>query len=395
MKKLLIFASLFLASCGASKYQKLTNASTIAVKEFDATIPFLYENNVMLVEVIIKNKPYNLIFDTGASTSVLSKQVADELGLKPELYLKVTDSRDQSEKLPMSSVDTLQVGGIDFLNQAVIIVEWPQNSIFKCEHIDGLLGINAIRKAHWVIDYNKQQMHFSNQALADTVGFVFTALKYANTRPSFDIAIDSIPFENILMDLGSGGFIDLDKKSALMAFGSSLSEILHGKHYDGATQGLFGSLMDTTLEIEPKQLRVGEAIVYNPIITLETDKTPKFGNRFFENYTLCLDFKKKRFGLKPNQDSTVYKGSPNFGFVPFLEDSIFTIVSIHNNSKAFADGFRAGDEILSVNKTTAKTLDYDFCNGLDFLNSMKNIDTTTVIFAKQPEVIYTYYRTIH
>ncbi len=395
MRKLLVFAVLIFASCGGNKYQKLQEASTVAKGNFDATIPFVYEDNVMIIEVIIKHKTCRLIFDTGASSTLLSKQVADALGLKPAFYLDITDSREQTEKLPFSSVDTLQLGGVNFLNQAVVIAEWPPNSIFACEKIDGLLGITAIKNAHWVIDYKKREMRLSSKPLPDTSGYVFSPLKYANTRPSFDIVVDAVPIKDVLMDLGSGGFIDLDKRSTLVSFEYRLSEIMHGKHYDGATQGIFGSLMDTVLEIKPNEVRVGEAIVYNPIITLETDKTAKFGNRFYQNYTLYLDFQNKRFGLKPNQDFTVYKGERSFGFVPFLEDSVFSIVSIHSNSKAFADGFRAGDEVVALNGTTAQMLKYDFCDGLEFLNSMKNIDTTTIIFAKQPEVTYTYYRAIH
>src|SRR5947199_1049151 len=66
----------------ATHAQRFAPALT-ALESLPVTIPFDASNNLIIIEAMINDRgPYRLVVDTGSSHHVLSREVAEMLGLK-------------------------------------------------------------------------------------------------------------------------------------------------------------------------------------------------------------------------------------------------------------------------------------------------------------------------
>lgn len=106
--------------------------------------------------------PFNLIFDTGASMTIIEKQTAEKLGLADKVQATrsalgaggaVTSSILKVESIEVDDIKVrdLQVGILDLSN------------ISKCACIGefgGIIGYNFVKDYRIIIDYPKQEISF-------------------------------------------------------------------------------------------------------------------------------------------------------------------------------------------------------------------------------------------
>ncbi len=387
----LVVICLWVTSCISSSYQRLRNTSGVAGSDFHAQLPFDYGSKLIVINVSIRGNTYPFIFDTGASSTVISRALADSLKLKSRTRITTRDSRGQKKKLPVGMLDTLQIGGVTFYNSTAIVVDWPEPSAIECISWAGILGNNIIRHANWRIDYQRQLIELSSDTLGKEEDFFFTDMHFAHSRPRLDIAVDSFAFEKVLLDLGSGGGIDLQLARAKKKMGKSLKHYLRSKALDGSSEGLFGTFLDSNYILRASALHMGKTRVYEPVVSLEARSKSKVGNRLLENFVLYLDYTNKRIGFSVREKDITYGYQKTFGFVPGLRDSIFRVTSIHLAGDAYARGIRQGDTLLSIAHKTPADFDYDPCRVYAFVRALSGNDSVQFVTKKSPDYLQTLY----
>ena len=77
---------------------------------------------VPVINVIFnKRKTYEMLLDTGASGTVLTVQMAEELGLKPEGYVLVKTPSNNAVPFPTTTVNSIKVGTAELKKTKVAV----------------------------------------------------------------------------------------------------------------------------------------------------------------------------------------------------------------------------------------------------------------------------------
>lgn len=122
-----------------------------------------YKYGLILVDISLtfKGKSIvieNMVVDTGAARTLVSQTVVEEIGLGVELQDRIVTyyGIGGKEHAFRKRVDQIQIG--EFTEKEV---ELDFND-FGYDDINGLLGLDLLMKAGYIIDLSKLQMNKSN-----------------------------------------------------------------------------------------------------------------------------------------------------------------------------------------------------------------------------------------
>jgi Aspartyl protease len=109
----------------------------------------------VFVPVVINGRPLRFIFDTGASISAVTPEVAEALQLVPDGTTKVNGTISAR----LTRIATLSVGSIEHRGVRVAIVALPEEKRID-ERFDGVLGLDILSQHDVAIDFPRQQFVF-------------------------------------------------------------------------------------------------------------------------------------------------------------------------------------------------------------------------------------------
>jgi len=119
-------------------------------------INFNSESNVIIVYVEIKVgdkivRP-KMALDTGATYVMVPWDIAEALGLKPELSKEKTEMITASgvEKSPLVTLETMRVAGNNVKNVKAIVHDLPAKS-----YVDGLIGLSFLKNFNLNINFKE------------------------------------------------------------------------------------------------------------------------------------------------------------------------------------------------------------------------------------------------
>ncbi len=381
MKNALWFPVLFvLAACGSLQnldYYRVRSASKIMSTGFEETIRFKEDRPLIIIPVQIKGETYDFIFDTGASTTVVSRELAGKLSLEKKADVNAGDSKGNKKNLSVALVDTMTIAGVHFGDIAAAIVDWPEYSVIECLAPAGIIGNNLIRHCNWVVDYKEYTMYLSDGNL-QREGMHYVPMKYPNGRPYLQVQADSLEISECLLDLGSSGNLDVST-SIVKSKGWNWQKYPHVYEIDGSSQGLYGSKMDTTIHVKVDSLRIGSYVLYNPLVEIEKPSGSKIGTRILEQSIVHLDYSGERVGFLPYDSIAHYQHKGKAGVTIMMDTAGFYISSIQRNGEAWEKGLRYGQRVHSLNGMQYPDFD-GLCDYMDYLFSMENkVDTVQII----------------
>ncbi|MEK6826487.1 MAG: retropepsin-like aspartic protease [Nanoarchaeota archaeon] len=119
-------------------------------------INFNKESNVIDVHIEIKNGNKTLrpkmALDTGATFVMIPLEIAETLGLHPELSQEKTEMITASgvEKVPIVTLKLVRFAGKEVTNVKAIVHDLPQKS-----YVDGLLGLSFLRNFNISINFKE------------------------------------------------------------------------------------------------------------------------------------------------------------------------------------------------------------------------------------------------
>jgi clan AA aspartic protease (TIGR02281 family) len=124
----------------------------------DATrIPFITGHQLVLVSVVLNGtKAFRFIVDTGAQRLVISRYVADMLGLDithPLRFEAIVTAERQTPPAAVVRLDSLQVGGIRVRGLEASVFDLPSTL-----RADGLLGLNFLRRFRVTFEFDRSTL---------------------------------------------------------------------------------------------------------------------------------------------------------------------------------------------------------------------------------------------
>jgi len=195
MKNILaiLFISVLLVGCNSSRVAALMKKGAVSQTNFKKEIPFEMRLGVIIIKVSIAGKEYDFLFDTGAPL-IISEKLATHLNAKTKGKGKARDSRGQRVDIEYILLDTLNIGGIDFLKTGAGIIDFSQSNTIECLGFDGIIGANLMRNAIWQINYEKQIITLTNSP--DSLSFSSDTLTVpfetkSSGTPMVDLKMDS------------------------------------------------------------------------------------------------------------------------------------------------------------------------------------------------------------
>jgi predicted aspartyl protease len=139
-----------------------------------STVPFRLvggQNPLILVPVHVDDKgPYEFILDTGASHCLLSKELAEILGVRPEIERQAMGAGGPV-KLAFAHVASMAVGATRQCNvQVAITDELKRIGTAIRSRVDGDLGFEFLKDFPLTIDYRTGALGFASRLEADHGG---------------------------------------------------------------------------------------------------------------------------------------------------------------------------------------------------------------------------------
>ena len=136
--------------------------------------------NKMIMSVNINGQPANLLVDTGSSQIILDAEAAASFGVQASqrglIYFPLTQINGQD--LPVGFAQNLTAGGMNFGSSPVAL----RNSMHSgtgSGHIDGVLGLNILRRHKAVINCRTKLVFFKvDQARQTNLSAVASSQKF-------------------------------------------------------------------------------------------------------------------------------------------------------------------------------------------------------------------------
>jgi len=357
-------------------YLGFTQLNGFKVENGRVEIPFRYQNNFILVDVLFDNVfPLTFIFDTGSeNTILLQKTYANWLNIKYVRDYKVFGADLQRELLVhlATGVD-LTLSSTSANNSPILILEedYFQFEKYTGLKIHGILGMDLFRLSFIQINYKRQKiiLHSPDEFREPSGKFVaFPAEIYRNkfylsTRGSvqnnkevdLNLLIDTGANISLLLHNKSDSTITLPSKLIPGKLGDGLGGFIEG--YMGRTQALsIGdfSFSNIVTNFQELPLNLDKTTINNRNGILGNELLSRFNIIFvpFRNTIYLKPEKNYNRGFKFDRSGIVLIASG-------LNLRRFTVIDVIPNSPAANAGLKKGDLIVRVNGISTRLLEIE------------------------------------
>jgi len=336
-------------------------------------IPFRYQNNFILVDVLFNNIfPLTFIFDTGSeNTILLNKTYAELLNIKYDRDYTVYGADLQRELLVhLAKGINLELPGISANNSPILIVD---EDYFQFEKyiglkIHGILGMDLFRLTFIQINYKRQKIILhspedfkkpSNKFVAFPIEiyrnkfYLTTRGSVQNNKPvDLTLLLDTGANISLLLHNKSDSTITLPSKLIPGKLGDGLGGFIEG--YMGRTQSLsigdfsFNNIVTNFQELPPD---LNRRDINNRNGILGNELLCRFNVIFvpFANTLYLKPEKKYNRGFKFDRSGIVLIASG-------LDLRRFTVIDVIPDSPAANAGLQKGDVIVRVNGISTRSL---------------------------------------
>jgi predicted aspartyl protease len=347
----IILLSIMVNDCKASsKEENILNGGYISTKRIkESTVPFESKDGLIYVKVRINEseKEYNFVLDTGAGATVISKNVAESLGLKVESKVNATDATNNSQNVDLVTLKSLKMGEVAVNNCGAIIIDLGNVESYGLK-FDGCIGTNFLKLFIVNIDNENEHVTFSTkQSYLENLNIdKFLNFTYSEGHlPLIKVKLADGTLVDAVVDTGMVGSVlpipikNLDQfqsylncklvKSQGSTFGSAFS----------SSNGIYSRLNE--IWIDDNQVR------NLPIVFCDTDYL-YMPNGLLSHYNMIINYPKRKMFLIPIKDKPFETNILTFGFMAQTgADGKRYIVGIYEGSPAEKNGLKVGDQVIS------------------------------------------------
>lgn len=320
----------------------------------------------------INNNDLVFYFDTGASTSLLDKESAKKSGILPNAE-KFIEGAGGKVKYEMALNQKVEINGMEIHAVDIVLENLTRLKKQLGYDFDGIIGYALLKNYISEIDPDNKVINlYPRNAPLNYTGYTKHPFTFDNNIniPQLDVEIELKNNEKlkgkIFLDSGAGLTLlintpfkeenELDKKSK--------------KILTTSTENL--SKKSTNQQIALKSLTFAGHTFYDLPVGMAADNAGVssykgylgiLGSEIINRFNMILDYDAKALYLKPNRLYSTPFNIPLTGFTLKTNEQNQVVVSkISEESPAYQDGMREGDQILAINNIQHPTLEK--CNEL-------------------------------
>lgn len=305
------------------------------------TIPFTKTVGLMKVPVQINGEIYSFIFDTGAEGCAIRSDLIDELNASWVKEEPLYDSHNNESMQSIYKLDSVQLGNKTFND--VHMLSFPNNPIFTCLEIDGIIGVNIIEQCKWIFDFGNEFIGIIEMDF-DLIHENFLSLPFfiEGLRPiiSLEIGNKTIDF---LFDSGATTS-DIDSVSVEAVKENILKSYKQIRETSGA--------ITVNYKNEGDRIFVKANISSDYLAEFNTISIGenKIGNRFWNGNQVYLNWKEQKLALRITNDAR----NKYFGIAFKIKDTSIVVSSLLDTEQMGKHQINIGDRVLSINGITFK-----------------------------------------
>ena len=337
------------------------------------TIDFKFINNLIVIPLQINTSDtLFFILDTGVRPTLLT-EFSDTISFKTVDSTKIRGLGEGDDLTVWHTFDnTILMKDILLNNQNVYVLERDKFELSEKMGmtINGIIGFSIFNNFVVEIDYEKEQITFSNpqkfKYKRRHKKWIGMPLHIYNGKPYTQIEIslnrDTTIMADVLIDLGASDAVWLFPNSNDSINYDSLKNSYYlGQGLSGDIYGYQGILNNVKLNNknilnnvtvcfpEPKGLNVPAGYDIE-------GRNGSIGSEILRRFDLIIDYSNNIMLLKKNSS---FKDDFNFDLsgieivAPFVNLRYYQILYVQRNSPAYSAGLKAGDIILKINNLSA------------------------------------------
>lgn len=363
---LFLFASSLLFS------QKLAfDQGKINQKNYYEEISFELVNDKIILPVIINNKTFKFLLDTGAP-NVISKTVLTEINVKNSKKINVSDANNQSDEMEMVAIESMKLGNLSFDNNVALVSDLDNHFILKCFKMDGFIGSNLLRNSVIKISLKDKKIIITDNIKNLQTKAKPFKLKLISEQKSPYITIKffdkkkHIVSEEVLIDTGMDGFYEMSNRAFNIFSNENVFKEL-SRSTGSSSIGLFGTAPSKEqILLKAPFLKVNGTTFENLITNTTDDNNSRLGLDLLKHGDIIIDFKKKKFYFEAVENVVLDKKPPIYSAT--IIDNKYSVGFVWDES--FRDKLSYGDEIIRVDSFVLEEM--DFCDIVKIKNFRKD-----------------------
>lgn len=334
-------------------------------------IPFeLYEDKYILINIPGPESNDSMVFyfDTGASTTLMDKKVAEKHNLKAD-YRQNVPGASGNKSYDIATKQKIYLTRHLFVeNVNVVLEDLTRLNGSLGKKFDGIIGYDILKNYITKIDFDKKKIYlypFKEKLHTTEFSEINFTFKNGIPIPQFPVTIELLNGEkfsdDIFFDSGAGLLLMLntpfqEKNNIIKQVGKTVSSTNNNLSDKSVTTlSVIKSLEIATYKFEGKLP-----------ITISSDKAGVssysgylgiLGSEIINRFNIILDYSTLKLYLKPNE---LYHKEFVTAVSPIklsLIDGAIIISGVTEGTEAYLKGLREGQTIVSINGITTSGIE--------------------------------------
>jgi len=328
------------------------------------------ENDLALVPIHInqQQKVLRFLLDTGAEITIIDARTAQDLDLPEGKDIDVLTVGKQST-VPTVRINNLRLGPVRV--GPIDVAKYDLTGLTRgvSSRVDGVIGIDVLRRRPFTIDYGKKQLSFGEPSrLRNAAGAVRAPMRKGQGGYVISAIVNGTNRIELLLDTGTN-FTQLPSQvwQQLTKEWQPQSVLCGAKstgHDDsGSCFARLESMSFESLKIDHpvvKFLSQQQAGVFG-----EPDPPSLLGTDFLQRFVVIIDFPNEEIVFVPSSTFTVdpYEYS-TVGIQYVKQGTTYLVASVLEGSPAAQTDVQVGDEIIAIRGQQVARLSKDDMHAL-------------------------------
>lgn len=339
-------------------------------KNYYEEINFELVNDKIMLPVVINNKTFTFLLDTGAP-NVISKTVLAEINVENSKKINVSDANNQSDEMEMVAIKSMKLGNLTFDNTTALVSDLDNHFILKCFKMDGFIGSNLLRNSVIKISLKDKKIIITDDIKNLQTKSKPSKLKLFGEQKSPYVKINFSKdgkkdvTEEVLIDTGMDGFYEMSNRAFGILSKENVWEEL-SRSTGSSSIGLFGTApLKEQVLLKAPYFEINNTTFENLIINTTDDNNSRLGLDLLKHGDIIIDFKEKKFYFEAIENIILDKKPPIYSAT--IIDNKYSVGFVWDVT--LRDKMNYGDEIIRVDSFVLEEM--DFCDIVKIKNFRK------------------------